>query len=89
MTPTPPRTRSVLVIVTIPSAWERLSQSEMRRKFRHPLNADRMIEFLADEVHRNVQNPDASPELLLSRVASEIRAAERKARDTTPETDDA
>jgi hypothetical protein len=83
-----PLTRSVLVVVTVPAEWAALDAATLLRKLRHPANADRMMDFLAEELHRNLREPDASPDLLLARVSAEMKRAEREARaanDSTPE----
>lgn len=75
---TPPGSRSVLVLITVPETMVGNDLPTLHRKLRE--NADGMLLFLAEELHRNLGQPDASPELIASRISSELRAREREER---------
>lgn len=77
-TDTPPGSRSVLVLVTVPASMVGDNVPTLERKLWG--NIDTLVPFLAGELHRNLGQPDASPELIAARISSELQAREREER---------
>lgn len=50
MKPTPEMPSAVLVIVHVPPTFRGLSKKEVRRKLSHPMNAEGMLDQIADSI---------------------------------------
>lgn len=61
--------KTSLVMITVPDHLVGRPVSEVLRVLAQPAN--RTLEVLAEQVHRNINNPDASLDLLIARMEAE------------------